>query len=152
MTTYTVILEQDSETGDVVLPLSNEILEYIGVKEGDMVNFTDNQNGTFSIAKAAEDITQPMEDWDSIQWECFKHWIINALYNTKVTITFTKKDGTERVMECTLKPSLLPKKEIKEDKAPRKQSEHTIAVYDLEAKAWRSVTLKSVKSVSFAMK
>ena len=116
MTTYTVILEQDSETGDVVLPLSNEILEYIGVKEGDMVNFTDNQNGTFSIAKAAEDITQPMEDWDSIQWECFKNWIINSLYNTKVTITFTKKDGTERVMECTLKPSLLPKKEIKEDK------------------------------------
>jgi hypothetical protein len=151
MTTYTVILEQDPETGDVILPLSNEILETIGVKENDTVNFTDNQNGTFSITKATDDITHPMEDWDSIQWECFKNWIVNTLYNTKVTITFTKKDGTERVMQCTLKPSLLPKKEVKEDKADRKKSEHTIAVYDLEAKDWRSFTLKSVKGVSFAV-
>jgi hypothetical protein len=93
-----------------------------------------------------------MEDWDSIQWECFKNWIVNTLYNTKVTITFTKKDGTERVMQCTLKPNLLPKKEVKEDKAPRKQSEHTVVVYDLEAEAWRSFTLKSVKRVSFETK
>jgi len=152
MTTHTVILEQDSETGDVILPLNNEILASIGVKEGDTVNFTDNEDGTFSITKAADDITRPMEDWDSVQWECFKNWIVNALYNTKVAITFTKKDGTERVMQCTLKPNLLPKKEIKEDKAPRKQSENTIAVYDLEANAWRSFTIKSVKCVSFAVK
>jgi hypothetical protein len=55
-------------------------------------------------------------------------------------------------MQCTLKPNLLPKKEVKEDKADRKKSEHTIAVYDLEAKDWRSFTLKSVKRVSFETK
>ena len=152
MTTYTVILEQDPETGDVILPLSNEILESIGVKENDMVNFTDNQNGTFSITKATDDITRPMEDWDSVQWECFKNWLINVLYTTKATVTFIKKDGTERVMQCTLKPGLLPNKEVNEDKTPRKKSENTVAVYDLEAKDWRSFTISSVKGVSFAMK
>ena len=152
MTTHTIILEQDTETGDVILPLSNGILDSIGVRQGDMANFTDNQNGTFSITKATDDITRPLEDWDDIQWECFKNWLTNVLYTTKATVTFTKKDGTERVMECTLDPNLLPKKEIIEDKVPRKKSENTLAVYDLEAKDWRSFTLLSVKGVSFAVK
>ena len=151
MNTHTVFLEQDPETGDIILPLNDEILASIGVKEGDMVTIMDREDGSFSITKA-EDITQPKEDWNNVQWECFKRWLINVLHTTKVTVNFTKKDGTERVMLCTLKPSLLPKKEVNEDKPSRKKPENTLAVYDLEAQGWRSFTISSVKGVSFTVK
>ena len=64
-----------------------------------------------------------------------------------VTVTFTKKDGTERVMKCTLKPDLLPPQVVNEDKPAKKKSETSIAVYDLEISAWRSITYDSVSSI-----
>jgi hypothetical protein len=82
-------------------------------------------------------------------WEVFKLWIKELLQSTVVTVTFTKKDGTDRVMRCTLNPKVLPAQEIKEDRIPRKQSENTMAVYDVEAKAWRSFTIRSVKNIEF---
>ena len=38
----------------------------------------------------------------------FKKWLKSHLAFGAVTVTFTKKDGTERVMECTTSPSLVP--------------------------------------------
>ena len=69
------------------------------------------------------------------------------LKNNIATVTFTKKDGTERVMKCTLKPDLLPPQVVNEDKPAKKKSETTIAVFDLEIKAWRSISYDSVSSV-----
>ena len=48
---YTITLEEDPETGDVILPLPDELLEEAGWKEGDTIKFTDNKNGTFSMTK-----------------------------------------------------------------------------------------------------
>ena len=70
------------------------------------------------------------------------------LKNNVATVTFTKKDGTERVMKCTLKPDLLPPQVVNEDKPAKKKSETTIAVFDLEIKAWRSISYDSVSSVA----
>lgn len=64
-----------------------------------------------------------------------------------VTVTFTKKDGTERVMKCTLKPDLLPPQVVNEDKPAKKKSETSIAVYDLEINAWRSITYDTVSII-----
>ena len=50
-------------------------------------------------------------------------------------------------MRCTLNPNDLPTQDITESKEPRKKSENTIAVYDLDAQAWRSFTIRSVKNV-----
>lgn len=64
-----------------------------------------------------------------------------------VTVTFTKKDGTERVMKCTLRPDLLPPQVVNEDKPAKKKSETSIAVYDLEINAWRSITYDTVSII-----
>lgn len=89
----------------------------------------------------------PNQTWDDTKWQDFRKWLIGILNISEATITFIKNDGTERVMRCTLDPVVLPKAEIKEDKKPRKKSDTTLAVYDIESNGWRSFVLKSVKSV-----
>ena len=94
--------------------------------------------------------------WGDSEWELFESWLKDMLVMGPVTVTFTKKDGTDRVMECTLQPELLPKiakAKIKEgeEKSPRKQSQDVIPVYDIEAKSWRSFTIKSVKRISLTI-
>jgi hypothetical protein len=83
--------------------------------------------------------------------EVFRGWLKGVLTVQPATITFTKKDGTERVMNCTLRSDMLPAVEIKEDKTPRKQNDSVLSVYDLDAKGWRSFTLSSVKRVEFVI-
>ena len=69
-----------------------------------------------------------------------------------LTVTFTKKDGSERVMNCTLREDLLPKKVVKEgeEKKVRKVNENVVPVYDLDAKAFRSFRLDSIKNIESA--
>jgi hypothetical protein len=88
------------------------------------------------------------QDWTDNDWDKFSEWLTGMLHTGPATVTFTKKDGTERVMNCTLDPKQLPPQVVVEDKKERKKSDTTIAVFDLEAKAWRSFTIKSVKRVN----
>ena len=92
-------------------------------------------------------------EWNDADWQKFQTWIKGMLHQGEVAITFTKKDGTTRVLRGTLNPELLPKIEIKEEaiKTERKKSDTSLAVYDLEAKAWRSFTYKSVTNVSLIL-
>lgn len=96
---------------------------------------------------------KPTEHWTEKDWSKFSYWLKGMLQvNDKVTVTFNKKDGTERVMNCTLNPEHLPKVEVKEGaESKRKKSEDVLAVYDLDAKGWRSFTIKSVTSVRFSI-
>jgi hypothetical protein len=90
-------------------------------------------------------------EWADEDWNKLTEWLNGVLKQTPVTITFTKKDGTERVMKCTLDPELLPKvepKQITEDKKPRKESTTSMRVFDLEKNEWRSFTIKSIKNIS----
>lgn len=48
---YTVTIEEDPETGDIILPLTNEILESVGWKEGDVIDWIDNKDGSWSLIK-----------------------------------------------------------------------------------------------------
>lgn len=86
-------------------------------------------------------------DWTVEDWDKMYDWLHGMLMVTEATITFVKKDGTERVMRCTLEPDKLPRVEIKEDKEPRKKSTTTMSVYDLEVQGWRSFTVKSIKRI-----
>jgi hypothetical protein len=89
----------------------------------------------------------PYSSWDDADWSDYAEYIRDSLKEHEVTVAFTKKDGTEREMRCTLNPNYLPTQDITESKEPRKKSENTIAVYDLDAHAWRSFTIRSVKKV-----
>ena len=97
---------------------------------------------------------QPAKDWTNKEWNDFTDWLNGILRTTEMTITFTKKDGTERVMKCTLKPDAIPVVETKplaEGKAPRKESTTSIRVFDLEKSEWRSFTTTSVSRVEFSI-
>jgi len=84
----------------------------------------------------------------------FKKWLKSHLRMGPVTVTFTKKDGTERVMKCTTDATLIMFKDptILESKgSTRKVNEDIIPVYDLESSAWKSFRWDSIKQVSFTL-
>ena len=90
-------------------------------------------------------------EWTDKDWDKFTDWLKGMLTVSEGIVTFTKSDGTERVMKCTLVPDQLPKVEIKEDSKPRKESITSMRVFDLEKKEWRSFTIKKVKQVNFTI-
>ena len=69
-----------------------------------------------------------------------------------VSVTFTKVDGTTRVMKATLDKKLLPAFESKRDangdetKVTFKKSPDVVAVYDVENDGWRSIRWNSIQT------
>lgn len=51
MKSWTVTLEEDPETGDLVLPFTPEILDDLGWREGDVLEWVDNKDGSWSLVK-----------------------------------------------------------------------------------------------------
>lgn len=48
---WTVTIEEDPETRELILPFSDEILEELGWKEGDVIEWVDNKDGSWSLVK-----------------------------------------------------------------------------------------------------
>jgi hypothetical protein len=96
-------------------------------------------------------VYEPEATFNDNDWKVFGGWVKGVLTVQPATITFTKKDGTERVMNCTLRGDMLPVVEIKEDKTPRKKNDTVLSVYDIDAQAWRSFTVNAVKRVEFVI-
>lgn len=48
---YEVITQEDPETGDLLVPLPPELLEKLGWKEGDVVDFALDDQGRYIIKK-----------------------------------------------------------------------------------------------------
>lgn len=63
-----------------------------------------------------------------------------------VTVTFTKVDGTERVMNCTRNMSTIPV-EFHPKNEDSVQSADNIRVFDLDVQGWRSFNFSTVKEV-----
>jgi hypothetical protein len=90
------------------------------------------------------------------EFEDFKKWTLGLLHDENLKsglcVTFTKKDGSERKMQCTLIESKIPA-----DKRPKgtSESENTstvgsaVRVFDTEVGEWRSFRWDSVTKVEF---
>ena len=52
--TWTVIIEEDVETGDVILPFPQEMLDEVGWNPGDNLKWVDRGDGTWEIRKVEE--------------------------------------------------------------------------------------------------
>jgi hypothetical protein len=52
--TYTITLEEDPDTGDLMLPFTDEILNEVGWKEGDTIEWIKNDNESYSLVKKDE--------------------------------------------------------------------------------------------------
>lgn len=73
-----------------------------------------------------------------------KNELIELLQNNVCTVTFTKVDGTERTMPCTLNPAVVPPapepKVLAEGQEPRtkKPNDAVMSVWCTDAAGWRS--------------
>jgi len=76
-----------------------------------------------------------------------RKWLTDLLIERPVEIVFTKKDGTERIMKCTLQEKYLP--ETVGTGKPK--NEDVLAVFDLENDGWRSFRWDSIKQVNFSL-
>ena len=93
-----------------------------------------------------------------------RDWIRSLLDKQPITVTFTKADGTDRTMRCTLNVTFIPQKPpmvsitgrvdglVTESKRPRREPKEpdpaVIKVYDLDAGAWRSFRMDRLKKIS----
>lgn len=51
MSHWTVTIEEDPVNGDLLLPFTDEILEAVGWKVGDVIVWTNNKDGTWTMRK-----------------------------------------------------------------------------------------------------
>ena len=51
MNSWTLKVEQDPENGDLILPFNDEILEAVGWKEGDIIQWISNDDGSWTMRK-----------------------------------------------------------------------------------------------------
>jgi len=71
---------------------------------------------------------------------------MNMLSKGVVNIKFTKTDGSERDMKCTLMEEIIKPHEKKTDRE-KKQNENVISVWDVDKEGWRSFRFDSIISV-----
>jgi hypothetical protein len=99
------------------------------------------------------------QEADDTNKTIIRDWIKSLLQQGPITVTFTKADGTDREMQCTLDmaripPDKLPKGDVpvedllKEAKERKKPDEHSLRVFDLEKNEWRSFRFDRLKKVT----
>lgn len=73
-------------------------------------------------------------------------WLMRVLKENIIEVTFTKTNGEDRVMKCTLKEDIVPTYEKKTDRQKAK-NDSVVSVWDVEKKEWRSFRHESVKAI-----
>lgn len=89
-----------------------------------------------------------MENKSLIDTKDGREWLQSHLKFGPVTVTFRKKDGSERTMKCTLNEDMVGVYEKKTDRV-KQQSDETCPVFDLDKNEWRSFRYDSVLVVTF---
>lgn len=75
--------------------------------------------------------------------------VVDLLKLEVVDIEFVKKDGTNRIMTCTLREDSLPKQiDVEELINTRKGNPDVLAVFDVINQGWRSFRWDSLKKVN----
>ena len=66
---WTITLEEaDDGSGDLVMPLPQDLLNGAGWQEGDTLNWTDLGNGAWSLTKQVPDVTiEEEEAWRDLE-------------------------------------------------------------------------------------
>lgn len=72
--------------------------------------------------------------------------LIRLLQDGIITVKFAKKDGTERIMKCTLAEAIIEPYEKKTDRV-KPVIDNIMSVWDVENNGWRSVNLDTIMDV-----
>ena len=86
------------------------------------------------------------DNWTEFTVDQRNAWLRDAL-KQDLRITFTKVDGTERTMPCTLRADALPPQPVTENKKPKAHKPETLSVWVLDKNEWRSFRVMNVTSV-----
>jgi hypothetical protein len=73
-----------------------------------------------------------------------REFILDTLSHCLCTVTFDKLDGTERTMKCTRNSSFIPSEFHPKGEKLIKENTEIVSAYDIDAKGWRSFTVKNV--------
>lgn len=88
---------------------------------------------------------------ETVTEDDFKDSVLELLYVGVQDVTFTKKDGTQRTLVCTLRPDLLPIKpepvEGEEVKVRAKSSTDSICVFETDLQEWRAFNMSNVIAI-----
>jgi hypothetical protein len=103
------------------------------------------------------------QEADDVNKTIMRDWVKGLLNAQEITVKFTKADGTDRDMRCTLNWDLIPSATAKtvtgrvdglmteakkERKDPKEPDPAVIKVFDLEAQAWRSFRMDRLKKIT----
>jgi hypothetical protein len=102
------------------------------------------------------------QEADEVNKTIMRDWVKSLLGKQEITVKFTKADGTDRDMLCTLDHSRIPVSVakpvsttapvdgiVRESKRPRKEPDpHSIRVFDVEKQEWRSFRFDRLKKVT----
>lgn len=82
-----------------------------------------------------------------------RDWLVDMLKQNIVTVTFSKRNGEERVMQCTLQPRMI--RESLGDKYKEEfvstASGNACTVWDINARGWRSFIWSNIKQIHFTL-
>lgn len=74
--------------------------------------------------------------------------LLRSLRSTVMKVTFTKVDGEQRVMRCTLIPLLIEQQgggfNLEADKRFHRSRQEILAVWDIDNRGWRSFHIDKV--------
>lgn len=82
----------------------------------------------------------------------FQTWLKGLLHDDVIKdlrITFTKKDGSDREMRCTLIEERIPTDKRPKESQNTSNSGSALRVFDTEKQEWRSFRWDSIKQVTF---
>jgi len=79
----------------------------------------------------------------------FKEWMLEHLAESEVTVTFTKKDGSDRVLRCTRNVAVIPAEHAPKNEKATAVKTDAIAAFDLDINEWRSFNLSAVKRIDW---
>ena len=103
------------------------------------------------------------QESDDANKAMIRDWVRSLLQKGPVTVVFTKADGTDREMLCTLdhdrippvpvgtifKSSVTNPDGLTKNKKPRKEPDpHSIRVFDLDKNEWRSFRFERLRKIS----
>jgi len=88
-----------------------------------------------------------MNNWNEMELDELRKWLTGVLKEEVVTIKFTKKDGTDRVIKATLHDRLV----ANTNGTGKKENAGVISVTDVEIDEWRTIRLDSIKEISFEL-
>ena len=73
--------------------------------------------------------------------------ILELLYKHDCEVTFTKVDGSVRVMPCTLREEAMPQRDVEKFHQTRVVNENVISAFCLDKNEWRSFRVANVTDI-----